>query len=213
MPRKKCGFGFNCGSMLMQPGLTAEDCPNAEVCGLLTELSEEEQVELIRVREQERRFRTQRQRLVQETIRVTRREAAVMMLMRRAAPQSPESFGVTELLNRVEEQLGEVRAHLPRFEGKYIAPLHCEVHRYNVKRPLGIYWYNKLLADSPIFEPSERQQKVRVIHLSRDDDSRNQEGRAGVERRNRLMQAKTRLTTIKQALSEVLELLEETKQL
>jgi len=194
---------------MLEPGLTAEDCPNAEVCGLLTELSEEEQVELIRVREQERRFRTQRQRLVQETIRVTRREAAVMMLMRRAAPQSPESFGVTELLNEVEEQLGEVRSHLPRFEGKYIAPLHCEVHRYNVKRPRGTYQYNKLTGDSAIFEPSERQQKVRVIHLSHDDDPRNQEARRGIERRNRLMQAKSRLRTVKQALSEVLELLEE----
>jgi hypothetical protein len=209
MPRKKCGFGFNCGSMMMSPGLTAEDCPNAEVCGLLSELSEEEEVELIRVREQERQRQTQRRRLEEERIRVTRRQAAVMMLMSRGVPQSPESLGVTELMNEVEEQLGEVRSQLPRFESRYVAPLHCEVHRYNVKRPLGIYWYNKLLADSPIFEPSERQQRVRVIHLSRDDDPRNQEGRAGIARRNRLMQAETRLRTIEQALSEVLELLQE----
>ena len=180
MPRKKCGFGFNCGSMLMQPGLTAEDCPNAEVCGLLTELSEEEQVELIRAREQERQRQTQRRRLVQETVRFTRREAAVMMLMQRGLTQSPESLGLTELLDEVEGRLGEVRSQLPMFEGKYVAPLHCEVHRYNVKRPLGTYSYNKLTADSAIFEPSERQQKVRVIHLSRDDDARNREGRAGI---------------------------------
>ena len=209
MPRKKCGFGFNCGSMLMQPGLTAEDCPNAEVCGLLTELSEEEQVELIRAREQERQRPTQRRRLVQETVRLTRRQAATLMLMQRGACQSPESFGVTELLNEVEEQLGEVRSQLPRFEGKYVAPPNCEAHRYNVKRPLGTYWYNKILADSAIFEPSERQQKVRVVHLSSDHDPRNQEGRAGIERRNRLMQAKSRLRTVKQALLEIVELFEE----
>ncbi len=193
----------------MQPGLTAEDCPNAEVCGLLSELTEEEQVELIRVREQERQRQTQRRRLEEERIRLTRRQAAVMMLMSRGVPQSPESLGVTELLNRVEEQLGEVRSQLPRFEGRYITPLHCEVHRYNVKRPLGTYSYNKLSANSPIFEPSERQQKVKVIHLSGDSDARNEEARRGIERRNRLMQAKSRLRTVKQALLEIVELLEE----
>jgi hypothetical protein len=43
--------------MMMQPGLLAERCPNAEVCGLLNRLSLEEEIELIRVREMEQRYR------------------------------------------------------------------------------------------------------------------------------------------------------------
>lgn len=201
MPKKKCGFSFSCASMMMQPGLEAADCPNYQVCGSATELAPDEQVQLVRVRQEE-------QRRWEEQIRVSRREAAIMMLMSRACPQSPDSLGLSQLLVHIQEQLSEARSRLFRLEGKYIAPEQCQVHQYNVKRPTGTYWYNKLTADEPLFEPAERTQKVCVIHLSRDKDPRNEEGRLGLERRNQLIQARTRLRAIESALNDVLELLE-----
>lgn len=142
MPKKKCGFGFNCGIMMMQPGLDAGDCPNYRTCGSATELTPEEEVELFRVREEQR-----------QRIRVTRHQAAVMMLMARGYSQSLESLGVVELLARFESKLDELRSHLSEQFGEdvYIAPVECEAHRYNVKRPAGVYWYNKLTAKEPIF--------------------------------------------------------------
>ncbi|MBD2241866.1 hypothetical protein H6G35_35670, partial [Aulosira sp. FACHB-113] len=66
----------------------------------------------------------------------------------------------------------------------------------------GVYGYNKLTADEPIFEPSEKQEKVRVIHLSHDDDPRNTEARLGIERRNQL-------TCVRTLLAKAVELLQE----
>ena len=43
---KICSYGFSCASMLLQPGLTAENCPNRVVCGTIIQLTEEEQAEL-----------------------------------------------------------------------------------------------------------------------------------------------------------------------
>lgn len=70
MPRKKCAFGFSCAAMMIQPGLTAEDCPNRETCGVLTELTPEEEVELIRVREAEAQQRREETERIREVIRV-----------------------------------------------------------------------------------------------------------------------------------------------
>lgn len=179
--------------MLLQPGLTAEGCPNRETCGILTELTPEEEVELIRVRQGER-----------ERVRVSQRQAAAMMLLSRGCPQSPDSLGVSEVLAQVEARLDQLREQLAQFNEVYIAPPDSETHRYNVKRPRGTYTYNKLTAQSPIFEPSEKQQKVTVIHLSHDDDARNLEGREGIERRNKLLHLRTALTQIEQKLAEVL---------
>ena len=43
--------------MLLQPGLTAEDCPNQAVCGTIIQLTEEERAELYAaIRENNRRI-------------------------------------------------------------------------------------------------------------------------------------------------------------
>ena len=66
---KVCSYGFSCASMLLQPGLTAEDCPNKEVCGTIIQLTEEEEAELYAAR-------------IENNRRVVR---AVMMSQHRAA--------------------------------------------------------------------------------------------------------------------------------
>ncbi len=207
MPQKRCGLGFDCASMMLQPGLTAGDCENYATCGAATQLTPEEEFELILWREvqaQERRKRRERQ---QETIRVNRHACALMMLMSRGCPQTPESLGVVELLSGIAPLVESVRSQLAHFEGQYIAPEKCEAHTYNVKRPIGVYQYNKLTAAEAIFEPSEKAQKVRVIHLSNDDDPRNLEARLGIERRNALTQARTQINAAHQSLTQALNLL------
>ena len=69
-------------------------------------------------------------------------------------------------------------------------------------------WYNKLTSKEAIFNLVERTQKVKVLHLSHDDDPRNIEARAGIERRNQLTQARTKLKETQERLIDVLELLE-----
>jgi hypothetical protein len=113
-----------------------------------------------------------------------------MMLMSRGCPQTLDSLGLSSLLTSIESQIAEMRLQLESFANdRYIAPDGCEAHRYNVKRPSGVYWYNKLMSRRAIFEPEEHSTNVKVIHLSYDDDPRNSEGRMGIERRNRLSQA------------------------
>jgi hypothetical protein len=181
--------------MMLQPGLEPEDCPNHETCGSASELTPEEEVELVRVRQQE-------QERIQERFRISRQRTAVAMLMQRGCPQSLEDFGIADSLALIETWCEELRSHLDQFtQGCYIAPDNCEVHCYNVKRPSGTYWYNKLTSKDAIFEPEQLEQKVKVIHLSHDSDPRNIEGRLGIERRNRLHQVQTQL----QALERVLE--------
>lgn len=219
MPKKKCGFGFSCASMMMQPGLEVDECPNYKTCGSASELTAEEEVELIRVRQIQASQRQRELEYVQEIIKINRRQAAIMMLKSRACPQSLESLSIYELINQVGTSLNELRSRLTEFEGQYIAPEKCEVHTYNVKRPRfhlteqGVetyrraYQYNKLTATEAIFEPSERQAKVRVIHLGNSDDSRNLEAREGIERRNKVTQVRTKLKLIEQALADALALL------
>jgi hypothetical protein len=214
MPRKKCGFGFSCAAMLLQPGLEPKDCPNYETCGYASELTPEEEVELIRVREVQRQEAQQQWERVQERIRVSRHRAALMMLMERGCSQSLEDFGVTDSIASIETRLQELRSRLAQFtQGCYIAPNRCEAHRYNVKRPSGTYWYNKLTSRQAIFEPEEKEEKVKVIHLSHDDDPRNTEGRMGIERRNRLHQLQTQLQIAEGALEQAIALLSESLEL
>lgn len=208
MPLKRCGLGFDCASMMMQPGLDAGDCENYATCGFATRLTPEEEFELIVCREVQAQQRQERRRRQQEIIRVNRHTCALIMLMSRGCPQTPDSLGVVELLSRITPLVEELRSQLAYFEGQYIAPEKCEAHTYNVKRPLGTYQYNKLTAAEAIFEPSEKAQKVRVIHLSNDDDPRNLEARLGIERRNALTQARTQLNVAHQSLTQALELLQ-----
>ena len=195
----------------MIPGLTADQCPNRKTCGLLSEFSPEEQMELIRVRElrcqeleEAAEFQRQERERVQERIRVSAHEAAILLLKQRGCPQSPESLGVWGAVAQIDLKLSELRSRLNQFEGTYIAPLECEAHVYNVKRPYGVYKYNKLTAETAIFEPSERLNKVRVLHLSHTDDPRNLEAREGIERRNKLMSILNQINQAERLLSEVL---------
>jgi hypothetical protein len=206
MPRKTCGFGFSCAAMMMQPGLEPKDCQNFKACGSATTLTPEEEVELIRIREIRWQQAQEEYRRFQERIRVTRHRAAVMMLMARGCPQTPESLEVTESISVIDAHLETLRSHLQHFEGKYIAPEACEIHQYSVKRPYGKYRYNKLTAEAAIFEPSEKEAKVRVIHLSHDDDPRNLEGQHGIDRRNTLTQIRTQLKLAEAALVQAVAL-------
>ena len=56
-----------------------------------------------------------------------------------------------------------------------------------------------------IFPPQEREESVKVIHLSSDYDSRNFEGRAGIERRNRLLAIGTAIDTAEALLNRTIE--------
>lgn len=210
MPRKKCGFGFSCAAMMLQPSLEVKDCPNYETCGSASELTPEEEVELIRVREVQRQEAQQQWERIQERIRVSRHWAAVTMLAERGCSQSLEDFGVINSMELLAVRLQELRSRTEQFtQGCYIAPDSCEAHRYNVKRPSGTYWYNKLTSREAIFEPEEKEEKVKVIHLSHDDDPRNTEGRLGIERRNRLHQLQTQLQIAEGALEQAIALLNE----
>lgn len=202
MPRKICGLGFDCASMMLQPGIDPGECFNYPTCGAAIKLTLDEEIELIRVREIASCQRQQEWERREETFRTTRREAAVMMLMLRGCPQSSESLGVAAQMEAIAELVEQLREQLNNLEGHYVAPLGCEVHHYNVKRPSGVYGYNKLTASEPIFEPSEKQQKVKVVHLSHDDDPRNTEARLGIERRNQLTRVRTLLATTVELLLE-----------
>ena len=210
MPQKKCGFGFSCASMMMQPGLEPRECPNWKTCGKVQSYEPHEIVELQRVRLVE----SQRQRQV---FRITRHQSAVMMLKERGGHQELSDFGIEALQADIAQALTDFQESLEPLTAGYVAPEGVNAHRYSVKRPGSIhrdpatgeethvprvYTYNKLLANSAMFEPAEEERPVHAIHLSRDSDPRNLEGRLGIERRNRLMQVRTRLQIAATALAE-----------
>ena len=209
MPQKRCGLGFDCGSMMLLPGLDPGDCENYKTCGAAIRLTPQEEFEIIRIREIEARELEEEYERYREIMWVNRHTCALMMLMSRGAPQTPESLGLVEPLNQIATKITELQAQLNHFQGQYIAPQKCEVHTYNVKRLGETYEYNKLTASEAIFEPSEKTEKVKVIHLSRDHDPRNLEGRAGVDRRIKLTQARTQINVALQALHAAGELLTE----
>jgi hypothetical protein len=202
--------------MLLQPGLEPMDCPNYQTCGSASELTPEEEVELIRVREIERQVRAtqyqeahQRSERIRETIRMSRRSAAVSMLKQRGCPQPLSDFGLNETLVSIEHQIQTFRSLIEQIADSYIAPDNCEAHRYSVKRPSGTYSYNKLTSREAIFGPATEPNPVKVIHLSHDDDLRDIEGRLGIERRNRLHQAETQLKIAEAAIEAAIALLTE----
>ena len=199
MPIRMCAYGFSCASMMMEPGLTAEDCPNKTVCGTIRQLTDEERVELHYARI-ENNVRTI------DTMMMNGRDAALYLLSTRACPQTPTSLGVTETLDRLRSTLSLIEETIARLsEDCYVAPIGVEAHRYLVKRPYGVYQYNKLTSREAIFPPQEREDSVKVIHLSSDYDSRNFEGRAGIERRNRLLAISTAIDTAEALLNRAIE--------
>ena len=223
MPQKKCGFGFSCASMMMQPTLEPKNCPNWETCGRIQEYSADEEIALQRVMEVEG------DRVTCEWM-VTRHRAAIAMLQQRGHHQEVSDFGLAEEQLAITEALTELQESLSAFAQRdgYIAPDGIEAHRYNVKRPgriyrgedgrwyqsRRVYWYNKLTASNSIFlaaVPDEEVEddSVRVIHTSHDDDPRNVESRLGIERRNRLKQIRTQLGIATEAIDRANELASE----
>jgi hypothetical protein len=199
MPTRMCAYGFSCASMMMAPGLTAEDCPNKNVCGTIRQLTDEERVELHYARI-ENNVRTI------DTMITNGRDAALYLLSTRACPQTPASLGVTATLDRLRSTLSLIEETIAQLsEDCYVAPIGVEAHRYLVKRPYGVYQYNKLTSREAIFPPQERKDSVKVIHLSSDYDSRNFEGRAGIERRNRLLAIGTAIDTAEALLNRAIE--------
>lgn len=184
--------------MMLQPGLIANNCPNSDTCGTLLDLTPEQEIDFYRIREIE----GQQQR---ERIRINQQQAATLMLLTRGCPQSPSSLGATLALEQVQSAIDRMRSRLNDYDATtYIAPIDTETHTYSVKRPWGTYQYNKLASPSAIFEPSERSEKVKVIHLSHQDDPRNLEARSGIERRNKLIALAAKLNHIEQSITEVL---------
>jgi hypothetical protein len=199
MPIRMCAYGFSCASMMMEPGLTAGDCPNRDICGTIRQLTEEDRVELHYARI-EHNVRTI------DTMITNGRDAALYLLSTRACPQTPASLGITETLDRLRSTLSQLEETIAQLsEDCYIAPIGVEAHRYLVKRPYGVYQYNKLTSREAIFPPQEREESVKVIHLSSDYDSRNFEGRAGIERRNRLLAIRTAIDTAEALLNRTIE--------
>jgi hypothetical protein len=199
MPIRMCAYGFSCASMMIEPGLTAEDCPNKNVCGTIRQLTEEDRVEL-------HYARIENNRRMIDTMMTNGRDAALYLLSTRACPQTPASLGITATLDRLRSTLSQLEETIAQLsEDCYVAPIGVEAHRYLVKRPYGIYQYNKLTSREAIFPPQEREESVKVIHLSSDYDSRNFEGRAGIERRNRLLAIGTAIDTAEALLNRAIE--------
>jgi hypothetical protein len=198
MPTKLCAYGFSCASMLMQPGLIASECPNQKICGTIIRLTDLERLELSQGRWENARH-------IIETVEMTRAEAADYLLASRGTPQSPESLGVLATIEGLRSTISQLEATITELSAGYIAPVGIEAHRYLVKRRYGIYQYNKLAAKRAIFLPQIKEDLVTVIHLSKDDDPRNLKGRAGIERRNRLLAISTAVQAATNLLRKAIE--------
>ena len=199
MPTQLCAYGFSCAAMMMQQGLTAIDCPNKKTCGTIIELTEEDRIELYQGRlEHSRRIVTR--------VQMTGTEAARYLLSTRGCPQTPASLEVPDAIDALRAAILQLEATITALDVGYIAPVGIEAHRYSVKRPYGTYIYNKLTAKQAMFPPQTKEELVKVIHLSSDEDPRNLEGRAGIERRNRLLAIVTAVQSATNILDRATEL-------
>lgn len=189
---------------MQSPGLEAEHCPNWVTCGRAQNYDPEEEIELLRSLGGEVR-----------SLRLSRYGLALLMLRLRGCHQTVESYGLASEIEEITAISDVLLQTVVSYDDGYIAPEGVEAHRYNVKRPgfgwnedgervpiRKVYWYNKLMATQAVFEPSEEEHRVRTIHLSKDEDPRNIEGRLGIERRNRLQQIQTRVQAAKALLEE-----------
>ena len=223
MPKKKCGLGFDCASMMIQPGIDPGDCLNYEICGNAYELTPDEELELIRIREREREEAQRERERIEERILISRKQAARMMLMSRGCSQSLDSIGITDAIAGLGEQLSQLSQALSEAtQNQYIPPQGVEVHRYNVKRAKKVFEYNKLMAGEAIFKPVEKTREirrngkkimisveaVRMIHLSRDEDARNIVARESIELRNKLSRIETLLKNAQRLIDEASNILE-----
>ena len=163
-----CRYGFSCALMMQIPGLTAVNCSNRTVCGTIKRLDEDQLIE----------FGIAGGRIFH----ATPRQLAALMLNQRGQSQTTESLGINECLTTLSEQLSNKTelVNQANERDKYVAPVEAEVCSYNVKRPWGTYEYNKMMSLTPIFEPQIKEEPVKVIHLSKDQDFRNLEARVQI---------------------------------
>ena len=108
MPQKKCGFGFSCASMMMQPTLEPKDCPNWETCGRVQEYTPDEEIALQRVMEIEG------ERVTCEWM-ITRHRAAIAMLQERGQHREVSDFGLEEAQSAIAEALTRLQESLSSF--------------------------------------------------------------------------------------------------
>lgn len=178
MPQKICGLGFDCAAMMLCPGIQPGECLNYQTCGAASELTPDEEFELLRVRTEARsRWLDDLVRFEAEDldrIWLTKRQAAAAMLLRRGCSQTVESMGLVESLAELQALLERGREWLQQGGQQYIAPEKTVVHVYVVKRPSRPelraknvpddrirqfqreFEYYKLLAADEIFEPASR---------------------------------------------------------
>ncbi|MEN9518991.1 MAG: hypothetical protein RLZZ381_1579 [Cyanobacteriota bacterium] len=195
---KICSYGFSCASMLLQPGLTAENCPNRLVCGTIIQLTEEEQAELYAARMENNR------RIVQ-TVMMSPQRAAQRLLNDRGCPQTAETIAVEESTVNLIARIAQCQEMIAELTSSYVAPPGVEAHRYLVKRPYATYQYNKLTSKEAVFPPQQEESYVKVLHLSSDTDPRNILGRSGIERRNRILLLKTQIEKAAELLAKAIE--------
>lgn len=194
----QCAYGFSCAAMLMQPGLEAENCPNRDTCGTIMRLTEDERAELYQAR-------IENNRRIVERVMVSPSYAANQLLQSRGCPQTPETIGTEASLLSLLDSISECQVKIKELMTEYTAPPEVEAHRYSVTRPYATYCYNKLTSQKAIFPPQVKEQNVKVLHLSKDSDPRNILGRAGIERRNRVLHLKTQIETATKLLNSAIE--------
>lgn len=177
--QKKCALGFDCSGMMQIPGINPGDCENYATCRVAVGLPADETFQIY---------------YHGGYFGVSRTECAQLMLMQRGCPQNLESLGITRQFEQMSSLIAELNTCLQElYYDVYVAPPNSDVCSYNVKRPKGIYQYYKLASDEKIFAPVIKHEQVKVIHLSKKDDPRCVEALRGIERRNKLLQAKNRL--------------------
>ena len=185
------------------PGLTAEDCPNKEVCGTIIQLTESERAEL-------RAARMENNRRVVETVMMSPSSAAQRLLRDRGCSQTAETLGVEQSAIALIDAIATCQDKIAELTSSYVAPPGVEAHRYSVKRPYNTYQYNKLTSKESIFPPQQEENEVKVLHLSRDTNPRNILARSGIERRNRILLLKTQIEKATELLTLAIESIEAT---
>ena len=171
--RQKCPYGFDCGSMMLQPGTIAHYCENLAECTNLTRATgvswdavNQPTFDLVQYREEQHRYWEEQQQQWQEErqrIRYLRRirqhEAAVMLLKQRGNPQLFSSFNLSAPISDIEEAIARIKDNLDSLNRDYIAPLGVEAHVYSVKHPPTSYF-----PESMSIEEIREKQRIYYYH-------------------------------------------------
>ena len=176
MPIKKCKLGFDCALMMQQPGIFASECENADTCGTISCLSDEEIF-------QQQQFQLHQQQLQLELqlktysfickysplislLNVVRQtnyninsfsyslqieEIIIMQLLsRKGLVFAKNNFDFDSPINHIIAISNAFSEHFNN-NNFLMTPFNSEINSYNVKRPYGIYEYWQISSPSPIF--------------------------------------------------------------